>query len=56
MIPDDGSADVFVSGRVLQRSNIAVLEPNQRVRLRVRQGDKGPVAASIELLDDGPVY
>ena len=56
VIPDDGSADVFVSGRVLQRSNITVLEPNQRVRLRVRQGDKGPVAASIEILDDGPAY
>ena len=56
VIPDDGSADVFISGRVLQRSNIAMLEPNQRVRLRVRQGDKGPVAASVELLDDGSAY
>ena len=54
VIPDDGSADVFVSGRVMQRCGITVLEPNQRVGLRVRQGDKGPIAANIELLDDGP--
>lgn len=56
VIPDDGSADVFVSGRVLQRCGMAGLEPNQRVRLRVRQGDKGPIAANIDLLDDMPDY
>lgn len=56
VIPEDGSADVFVSGRVLQRCGIAILEPNQKVRLRVRQGDKGPIAANIDLLDDAPDY
>ena len=56
VIPDDGTADVFVSGRVIQRCGIAMLEPNQRVRLRVRQGDKGPIAANIDLLDDMPDY
>ena len=56
VVPDDGGADVFVSGRVLQRCGLGDLEPNQRVSLRVRQGDKGPIAASVDLLPDAPDY
>jgi CspA family cold shock protein len=50
VIPDDGSKDVFVSGRTLERFGLAVLEPNQRVRLQTRMGQKGPMAEQVELL------
>lgn len=48
--PDDGSPDVFVSGRVLERIGVNSLESNQRVRVSARQGQKGMVASSVELL------
>jgi CspA family cold shock protein len=48
--PDDGTPDVFVSGRVLERIGVTALETNQRVRVSARQGQKGMVASSVELL------
>ena len=48
--PDDGSPDVFVSGRVLERTGVNALESNQRVRVSARQGQKGMIASSVELL------
>lgn len=48
--PDDGSKDVFVSARTLGRTGIATLENNQRVRIVVRMGQKGPMADSVELI------
>ncbi len=48
--PDDGSPDVFVSGRVLERTGVASLDTNQRVRVSARQGQKGMVASNVELL------
>lgn len=48
--PDDGSRDVFVSARTLTASGVSMLDSNQRVRVTVRNGDKGPMAASISLL------
>jgi cold shock protein len=48
--PDDGTPDVFVSGRVLERLGLTSLETNQRVRVSARPGQKGMVAASVELL------
>lgn len=48
--PDDGSKDVFVHVRALQRSGLAGLEPEQRVRMRARMGQKGPMAESVELI------
>jgi len=48
--PDDGSKDVFVHVRALQRSGLVGLEPEQRVRLRARMGQKGPMAESVELM------
>jgi len=48
--PDDGSPDVFVSGRVLERTGVTNLDSNQRVRVSARQGQKGMVASSVELL------
>lgn len=48
--PDDGGKDVFISARTLERIGINSLEPNQRVRLTTRMGQKGPMAEHIELL------
>ena len=48
--PDDGGKDVFVHIRALQKSGIQGLEPQQRVRVFARMGDKGPMADSVQLL------
>jgi CspA family cold shock protein len=50
IVPDDGSKDVFVSARTLTRAGIAALEAEQRVRVTTRMGQKGPMAARVELL------
>ncbi len=48
VVPDDGGKDVFVSARVLARSGMQSLGPDQRVRMMTRMGHKGPMADSIE--------
>ncbi len=48
--PDDGTKDVFVSARTLGRIGLTALENNQRVRILVRIGQKGPMADSVELI------
>ncbi|MEM7443438.1 MAG: cold shock domain-containing protein [Pseudomonadota bacterium] len=48
--PDDGGRDIFVSGRVLTQLGISYLEPEQRVRVGIRMGQKGPLAATVEML------
>lgn len=50
VVPDEGSGDVFVSGRILHRAGISVLEPEARVRMTTRMGDKGPMAESVEII------
>jgi CspA family cold shock protein len=50
IVPDDGSKDVFVSARTLTRAGIGALQPEQRVRVATRMGDKGPMAHRVELL------
>jgi CspA family cold shock protein len=50
VIPDNGGKDIFVSGRTLERVGLTALEPNQRVRLHTRMGQKGPMAEQVELL------
>ena len=50
VVPDGGSKDVFVSARVLERAGIQSLEPEQRVRMMTRMGQKGPMADSVELI------
>lgn len=51
VVPDEGNKDVFVSARVLERSGLSALAPNQRVRMMVRVGQRGPVAERVESLD-----
>lgn len=48
--PDDGGKDVFVSARTLERIGMAGLEPEQRVRLTTRMGQKGPMAEHVEVI------
>lgn len=50
VIPDNGGKDVFVSGRTLERFGLPALQPNQRVRLQTRMGQKGPMAEHVELI------
>ena len=50
VIPDDGGKDIFISARTLERVGLNMIEPNQRVRLQIRMGHKGPMAESLELL------
>jgi CspA family cold shock protein len=50
VIPDEGNGDVFVSGRVLHRAGISALQPETRVRMTTRMGDKGPMAESVEII------
>lgn len=50
VVPDNGEHDIFVSARLLERSGIMILEPEQRVRVSTRMGQKGPMAESVELL------
>ncbi len=48
--PDDGGKDVFISARTLERIGLATLEPEQRVRLNTKMGQKGPMAEGIEII------
>lgn len=50
VVPDNGSKDVFVSGRTLERIGLTALETDQRVRLTTRMGQKGPMADSVEII------
>jgi cold shock protein len=49
IVPDDGGKDVFISARVLERARVSTLEPEQRVRVTTRMGQKGPMAETVEL-------
>lgn len=46
-----GGKDVFVHATVLERAGLSDLAEGQRVRMSIGQGQKGPEARSIELLD-----
>lgn len=49
VVPDDGDRDIFVPGRILTRAGIPSLESNQRVKIRWREGDRGPLATWVGL-------
>ena len=50
VVPDDGGRDIFVPGRVLPKTGVVRLEPNQRVHIKWHEGDKGPLATWVELI------
>jgi CspA family cold shock protein len=47
---DDGGKDVFVHIRALEKSGLRSLEPDQRVRLTVTMGQKGPQAETVDII------
>lgn len=50
VVPDNGDRDVFVSARALERCGLPGLEPEQRVRMVTRDGQRGPMAETVELI------
>jgi cold shock protein len=48
--PDDGSRDVFVSAKIVERAGLMALDTEQRVRVNTRMGQKGPMAESVEVI------
>ena len=50
VVPDGGGKDVFVSARVLEHAGIPGLDPEQRVRMMIRMGQKGPMADRVEII------
>ena len=48
---DSGGKDVFVHAKTLERGGLSGLAEGQRVKMQIGQGQKGPEARSIELLD-----
>ncbi|HYG86873.1 MAG TPA: cold-shock protein [Azospirillum sp.] len=47
--PDNGGKDVFVHVKAVERSGLNGLSDGERVRITVRQGQKGPEAERVEL-------
>jgi CspA family cold shock protein len=47
---DSGGKDVFVHVSALSRSGLVGLSEEQRVRVSVRQGDRGPEAVHLDLI------
>ena len=47
---DDGGKDVFVHIRALEKSGLRSLEPDQRVRLTITMGHKGPQAETVDII------
>ena len=50
--PEDGSADVFVHYSEIQSGGFRTLEENQRVAVEIGQGNKGPQATGVNILQD----
>ena len=50
VIPDDGSPDIYISARVLERSGLRMVEIDQRLRIAVRFESRGPCADSVMLI------
>nr|WP_304650101.1 cold shock domain-containing protein [Telmatospirillum sp. J64-1] len=48
--PDEGGKDVFVHIKALERSGLRALETDQRVRMSVSMGQKGPQAERVDLI------
>ena len=48
---DRGGKDVSVHATTLDKSGLSELPEGRRVRMQISQGQKGPEARSIELMD-----
>ena len=50
-IERDSGGDIFVHHNEIQRSGFRSLAEGERVRFEVTQGQKGPAAANVEVID-----
>ena len=49
--PDDGSEDVFVHHTDIEGTGFKSLQENDKVEFEKTQGEKGPKAASVRLVE-----
>ena len=49
--PEDGSKDIFVHYSAIQLEGYKGLREGQKVEYEITQGEKGPQAANVKLVD-----
>jgi len=49
---EGASSDIFLHIEVMRRCGLATVDPDQRVRISLEDGDKGLSATAVELLSD----